>query len=164
MELEINENIERAFEELSADVDSDILDNVSAADTIETLNDTKKKKLTRDIFKKNDSGYHMYYIIKRKTKIKIEVFSTSCNPGTYIRCPYTGYKTNDKVGSYNENNYFKVNMSSIGNGNAPVILYYPDCESFERHHFINVPQNFKNEWSKKNKYVEQPKHLQTIVK
>ena len=63
-----------------------------------------------------------------------------------------------------KNNYFKVNMSSIGNGNEPVILYYPDCESFERHHFINVPQNFKNEWSKKNKYVEQPKHLQTIVK
>ena len=63
MELEMNENIERAFQELSADVDSDIGDNVSAADTIETLNDTKKKKLTRDIFKKNDSGYHMYYII-----------------------------------------------------------------------------------------------------
>lgn len=149
MDLDMNENIERAFEELSVDINSDILDNVSAADTIETLNDTKKKKLTRDIFKKNDSGYHMYYIIKRKTKIKIEVFSTSCNPGTYIRCPYTGYKTNDKVGSYNENNYFKVNMSSIGNGNTPVILYYPDCESFERHHFINIPQNFKNEWSNK---------------
>ena len=49
LDMNMNENIERAFEELSVDINSDILDNVSAADTIETLNDTKKKKLTRDI-------------------------------------------------------------------------------------------------------------------
>ena len=55
LDMNMNENIERAFEELSVDINSDILDNVSAADTIETLNDTKKKKLTRDIFKKNDT-------------------------------------------------------------------------------------------------------------
>jgi hypothetical protein len=163
MELNTNENIEKAFDELSVDNDSNVGDNISNADTIETLNDTKKRKLTRDAFKRNDNGYHVYYIVKRKTKIKIETFSTSCNPGSYIRCPYTGYRTNDKVGTSGENNYFKVNMSSIGNGNNPVILYYPDCESFERHHFINVPQNFKNEWSQKNKYMETPKHFEKTV-
>lgn len=164
MDSEMNQNIEEAFDNLQMDTGIDIDDNDSIAETIESVNESKKRKLTRDTIKKNDPGYFMYHIIKRKTKIKIEVFATTCNVGSYIRCPYTGYRTNDKVGTAAENNYFKVNMSSIGNGHHPVILYYPSADAFERHHFITVPQYIKNKSLNNEKFVAPQSVKPVIVK
>lgn len=157
-----SENIDRAFEELSVDMG---YEDASVADTIQTAEDGVKKRVTRDVLKRSDNGYHVYYIIKRNTKIKIEMFSTTCNTGGLIRCPYTGYRTNDRVGSAAEKNYFKAKMPSVGNGTIPIILYYPSADAFERHHFITIPQYIKNSWTSKEKTVfdEEPIYA-TVVK
>ena len=117
----------------------------TVTNTIESINDdAKKRRVIRDSFKRNDPGYNMYFILKNKVNIKIEAYSTGINVGTYIRCPFTGIRSNDKVGSIEENFYFKARMPSIGNGNLPVTLYYTTPDSFERHHFVSIPQKIKN--------------------
>lgn len=139
-------------------------DEDSVINTIESVNGNLNKKGTnKDTIKKLDAGYNVYYIIKNKIKIRIEMYSTSANVGTLIRCPFTGIRSNDKVGSANENYYFKARMPSKGKGDVPITLYYTTPDSFERHHFINIPQQVKNEWYEKNNImVPQQKYQETI--
>ena len=44
------------------------------------------------------------------------MFFDKLYPGSYILCPYSGIKSNDKVGSRDESFYFKARMPVISNG------------------------------------------------
>ena len=101
--------------------------------------------------RKNFPGYIKYYVLKKNKKIKVECFSTSCNPGSYILCPYSGIRSNDKVGSVDEGYYFKARMPVIGNGIEPVTLYYDSPEAYERHHLVTLPNDIKESWKNKRK-------------
>ena len=79
-------------------------------------------------------------------KIKVEVYSTKSGVGTLIRCPFTGMRTNDRVGSFEENYYFKVRFPVVGNGDEPVTLYYTTPESYERHHMCDLGEKSKEDW------------------
>ena len=136
----------------------------TVTNTIESVNDdTKKRRVIRDSVKRSDPGYNVYFIIKNKIKIKIEMYSTGVNVGSLIRCPFTGMRTTDRVGSANENFYFKARLPSISNGDVPLTLYYTTPDSFERHHFTTLPQEIKNAWYEKNNMmVPQQKYQETI--
>lgn len=138
---------------LSDEEDINTTTNTIDSTNKETNKETKKRHLVRDYVKKSDPGYNVYYIIKNKVKVKIEMYSTGVNVGTLIRCPFTGIRTGDRVGTVNENFYFKARMPSMGNGDMPLTMYYTTPDSFERHHFINLPQYIKNEWYKKNNMI-----------
>lgn len=149
--VEINEGwINEMVDNGSLESASDSGEDESIAQTIESLNEeTKKRRRVSDMVKKSDPGYHFYYIVKNKIKIKVEVYSTSCNARSLIRCPFTGIRSNDRVGTKDEDYYFKVRDLSLGRGDAPITLYYTTPESYERHHFVNLPQVVKNKWHKK---------------
>ena len=72
-------------------------------------------------------------------------------------------RTTDRVGSANENFYFKARLPSISNGDVPLTLYYTTPDSFERHHFTTLPQEIKNAWYEKNNMmIPQQKYQETI--
>lgn len=126
--------------------ESSIDDSVSLSENSQVV---KKSASPR----KNYPGYIKYYVYKKKKKIKIECFSTSCNPGSYILCPYSGIRSNDKVGSADEGYYFKARMPVIGNGNVPVTLYYDSPEAYERHHLVTLSNQVKESWNSKRKNI-----------
>lgn len=115
------------------------------------VSDSIKKFSTMRKSVKGDVGYHKYFIERGNKKIRIELYGTKLNIGSYIRCPITGIRLDDKVGSLQENNYFKVNMSSITNGDENMSFFYNTPEEFERHHLVILPQYIKNDWYEKKK-------------
>lgn len=128
-------------------------DNQSIPDTNDSVNDeTKKRRIVREKVKRDDKGYVVYFFNKKNIKIKIESYITDCNIGTLIRCPFTGIRCGDRVGSAKENLYFKVKMPCITKGDINGSLFYTTPDSFERHHFCKVPQEIKNKWYEKNGY------------
>ena len=134
----IDNNVMEVRSELSMD-DSDTLSEKSQM--------VKKSASSR----KNFPGYIKYYTLKKNKKIKIECFSTSCNPGSYILCPYSGIRSNDRVGSRDESFYFKARMPVISSGNEPITLYYDSPEAFEKHHLVTLSNNIKESWKDKRK-------------
>ena len=136
----IDDNVMEVRSELSMD-DSDTLSEKSQM--------VKKSASSR----KNFPGYIKYYTLKKNKKIKIECFSTSCNPGSYILCPYSGIRSNDRVGSRDESFYFKARMPVISSGNEPITLYYDSPEAFEKHHLVTLSNNIKESWKNKRKNI-----------
>ena len=103
----------------------------------------KRKRIKHDV---KDPFYHKYVITKKGMNIKVESYSTRSIPGALIRCPYTGIRSNDRVGSSDEDFYFKVSMPSISNGNEPVVYFYNSPEDFERHHLVSLSQEIKKKF------------------
>lgn len=136
----IDDNVMEVRSELSMD-DSDTLSEKSQM--------VKKSASSR----KNFPGYIKYYALKKNKNIKIECFSTSCNPGSYIICPYSGIRSNDRVGSRHESFYFKARMPVISTGNEPITLYYDSPEAFEKHHLVTLSNNIKESWKNKRKNI-----------
>lgn len=94
------------------------------------------------------SGKVIYYRKIANNLVKIEAHTSPCNAYSHIRDPYTGALLPDRVGSRDELHYFKVKMPCIGNGNDPIIFYYPSPEAYERHHLVKLPQEIINEWKR----------------
>ena len=114
--------------------------------------DTYERKIKKkSSLNKNDVGYNKFYIQKKNLKIKVEVFSTNSNVGSLIRCPFTGIRTNDRVGSRDEDYYYKVKCPAISKGDVPVVLYYTTPESFERHFMCNLGEKVKENWRNRRK-------------
>lgn len=139
------------MDELSVDTENNESIAESLPSFINDVMDKKERKKLRELAKKSDPGYHSYYILRKNTKIKIECYSTGCNPGTRIRCPTTGMRFSDRVSSLQEQLYYKVRMPAIGTGDEPVTLYYDTPESYERHHFTALPQIAKEDWQNRNR-------------
>lgn len=104
----------------------------------------RKRKRTK--LDTKDKNYHSYNIIKKGMNIKIEVFSTRNVVGALIRCPNTGIRSGDRVGSKDEDYYFKVSMPAISNGDEAVVLFYSSPEEYERHHLVTLPQYVKQKF------------------
>ncbi len=144
--------------ENDAEVVDDEAENASVAESDKNRRRSKRNK------NKNKNSSHSsavkmsttdpdYHVIKRvvgnKTK-EIAVFSTHCNPGRLIRNPVHGTRTNDRVGSFAERNYFRVRATTIGDGVVPVTLYYDSPEAYEKHMRTKVPNDLKSEWRARN--------------
>lgn len=82
--------------------------------------------------------------------VKIDVFTGGFIPGSYIRNAITGYLHNYKVGSLDENLYFKVCIAEgISKKREPLILFFDSPESYERHFNTTIDVDFKKRWNEK---------------
>ena len=90
-----------------------------------------------------------YYVTTRRTGSRtkdVELYSTRCNPGHLIRNPISGSRSNDRVGTKAERTYFKIRMTTVGDGVEPVTLYYDSPDTYEKHMHTKVSKNIKREW------------------
>ncbi len=90
-----------------------------------------------------------YYVTTRRSGSRtkdVELYSTRCNPGNLIRNPISGSRSNDRVGTKAERTYFKIRMTTVGDGVEPVTLYYDSPDTYENHMHTKVSKDIKKEW------------------
>ena len=101
-------------------------------------NNLKKQHFTNSAFQKLNNNYEKYSIPFNKIwidgkfykRITIKNYGSGCQ-GTRIINAVTGTKYNIKVGSAEENIFFKVTDSSGINGrNEPLMIYYDSPEQY----------------------------------
>lgn len=119
-----------------------------------TLNRRTQKKLLED-YKKSDPSYYKYkkmvFIEKNeKENVKIEMYSTVLTPGNKIRDAITGIRYNERVGSINEDLYFKVRMTILHDPKNVITLFYNSPEEYERHQYVVLSDELKRKWRSKN--------------
>jgi hypothetical protein len=125
-------------------------------------NNLKKTHFTNSAFQKLNNNYEKYSIPFNKIwidgkfykRITIKNFGSG-GQGTRIINAVTGNKYNIKVGSAEENLFFKVTDSTGFNGrNEPLMLYYDSPEQYENHYFTNVSQDAKQQWIQRSQNVK----------
>lgn len=128
-------------------------------------NNLKKQHFTNSAFQKLNNNYEKYSIPFNKIwidgkfykRITIKNYGSGCQ-GTRIINAVTGTKYNIKVGSAEENIFFKVTDSSGINGrNEPLMLYYDSPEQYENHYFTNVSQDTKQQWIQRSLLFQKTK-------
>jgi len=117
-----------------------------------TVNTQQKQKKIKDSFLLSLKGnYEIKRTINNK-QIKIQVCETSTTPGSLIRDAITGSKfANCRVGSSDENMFFKVKLSSGEEelkGACPV-LFFESPEQYERYMGSSVSKETKERWTAK---------------
>lgn len=118
----------------------------------------------RMLKRKNVPNKHTYYKCIKNRNIRVDIHSTSSNVGSIIKCPYTGNITDSRVGTKNEEQYFKARLPFISNGDHVITAYYDTPESFERHHRIDLPGYIKSEFYNKNpKKYNKEETSETVV-
>jgi hypothetical protein len=132
--------------------DNDSESEIDAESTVESIADStaSAKRMSRRQYQKalklSDPDY---YVTTRRSGSRmkdVELYSTRCNPGRLIRNPIIGSRTNDRVGTLAERTYFRVRMTTIGDGIEPVTLYYDSPETYEKHMHTKVSKDIKKEW------------------
>ncbi len=131
--------------------------SISTVSTHDTEANKNKVKTRFGESYKNDK--HYFKIKGNKKGIpSITGFSTSVLPGATIRNGVTGYLECDymgkpiyKVGSLNEELFFKANVSVNGITGEPRILFYDSPEQYERHFRTTLSDETKNIWREKYK-------------
>ena len=118
--------------------------------TSEAGSDNSAKHVTKAQYmreqKTSDPDYHKIVRRANKKTMSIEMYSTRCNPGVLIRDPRFGTKCKDRVGTLAERSYFKVRMTSFGDGCEPVTLFYDSPEGYEKHQRTRLPHDIKQSW------------------
>lgn len=100
------------------------------------------------------------FTIKRKVAGKTktaEYYETKNIPNAKIVNAITGFpymsddgKIKYNIGSRSENLLFKVKLITGENKNASAILFYDSPEQYERHQFLNLSENIKQDWQRKH--------------
>jgi len=121
------------------------MDCVSVVDS-----NSSQKRLSIVDVKSLDPDYYVTTTrVNRKIK-KIGMYSTFWNPGRLIRDPVFGNRSKDRVGTIAERNYFRVRMTTVGDGVNPVTLYYDCPEAYEKHMRTKVSYEVKSKWRNRN--------------
>jgi hypothetical protein len=131
----------------------------------ETANDYDRDQQNREInnLKSIDSGYGYLYRYKAnsagiKKRLKVDCY-TSGDIGSHIRNAETGEYTKYKVGSKDEDNYFKIKICTgdLKTRNGNTTLFYDSTEQFESHLLEELDQDVKESWLEKYKLYLQSK-------
>jgi len=117
-------------------------------------NNNKVKKIMNNVYQSN-KGFHL---IKRQSKDKkshnVEIF-VSGDQGSTIRNAISGsYYHGHRVGSKQEDLYFKVSISTGELGRESVVLFYDTPEQYERHMYVTVEPESKQAWLEKQMNVK----------
>ena len=124
----------------------------------------EKNEIDDSSFNNNDALYNLkkmdkgYQKVTRKLNkewvdgkfyknITIEFYCSSENG--YIRNAITGLRTKSKVGSLQEDSYFKVKMTTGECKRNSGILFYDSPEQFEKHQYIILQLSNKEQWYNK---------------
>ena len=105
--------------------------------------------------KKMDRGYHkvtrkinqVWVDGKYYKNTPIEFYSSSENG--YIRNAITGYRSRVKVGTKDEDTFFKVKIASGECKKNSGMLFYDSPEQFEKHQFTILKLEVKEKWYNK---------------
>ena len=144
-----------AEEYLGEDV---ILENVElmsvSMDDLSTLNtEIIEERRILKAYKKADSGYYSFKIMKGDDLVKVEVYAI-LNNGR-IRHAITGLKTPYPCGSKYADLFFSVVDSSCDAPRKDNLhmrkLYYNNPEEYERHFHTTVSRDIKEKWSERNR-------------
>jgi hypothetical protein len=74
----------------------------------------------------------------------------SGSQGSYIRNAITGIRNYEhKVGSFDENLYFKVNIATGEYGKDPLVLFYDTPKEHETQFFTSLNPDIKMNWQEK---------------
>lgn len=134
------------------DQDHDIIDDSSYTNETTTDDNTaiaKQKKRMND-YKNLDKGYRKIDRVNNNKKIKIELYVTSCTPGTKIRDAITGNRFKSLfVGKSDEDYFFKVKLATGELGPDGGHLYYETPSRCEEHLKITIPDLTKKRWTDK---------------
>jgi hypothetical protein len=105
-----------------------------------------------DLLKSTDKNYHKIARVVNKKSVKIELYSTSCLPNVYIRDAIGGSKNSKyRVGTSDENLFFKVNMSSLyGKDKENVAFFFDSPDQYERITGSIVSSDIKESWRNRN--------------
>jgi len=101
---------------------------------------------------------HHFFELKRKDEKgkarKIKCYGTG-GQGARIRNAVDGHFYDDRVGTYQENNYFSVLIATgeLKNRDARLVLYYNTPEEYERHLFETVSKETKDLWRSRQRLV-----------
>jgi len=133
--------------------EGDIYNNDDCSITTENTDETNetifssfasKKKQKNE--KNKNGAVKLKYLVDNKV-ISFRVYNSGFIPNTYIRDAITGYKYNKKIGTKDENLFFKVVMPGINpKKREPVFLFFDSPESFERFFIMRCPTEIKNKW------------------
>ena len=135
------------------DQDHDIINDDSTYTNESTVDDNtivaKQKKRLND-YKNLDKGFRKIDRIHNNKKIKIEMYVTSCTPGTKIRDAITGNRFKSLfVGKSDEDYFFKVKLATGELGPDGGHLYYETPSRCEEHLKITVLDSIKKRWTDK---------------
>jgi len=121
----------------------------------DVMNNHQKKELNN--IKSIDSGYG--YIYRRKTPLSNKVKNTridcytSGDSGMSIRNAETGNYYKYKVGSKEEDLFFKIALATgeLKTRNGSNVLFYDSPEQYEKHLIYEIDQETKDRWVEKKK-------------
>jgi len=117
----------------------------------------QKKELNN--IKSCDSGYTFVYRHKTLPSGKVKKTRVDCytsgDVGTHIRNAETGNYYKYKVGSKEEDLFFKIALSSgeLNAGNASNILFYDTPEQCENHLLYDLEDEVKEKWAEKKRIL-----------
>ena len=99
--------------------------------------------------KKLDKGYNKIYrnVIRSDGKVKrtkVEIYTS--RPNGKIRNAETGEYYKYKVGTMDEDLFFKVMISTGEVPSGPLTLFYDNPEHYERHQYLELDDLIKKRW------------------
>jgi hypothetical protein len=118
---------------------------------------SQKKELNN--IKSFDSGYGYVYRNKTSGSNKVKNARVDCyasgDSGMKIRNAETGHYYKFKVGSKDEDLFFKIALASgeLKTTNGSNVLFYDSPEQYEKHLMTEVDQEIKDRWVAKKKYL-----------
>lgn len=128
--------------------DNDISDEVSTNSYTSRMKNVKKTLATLN----EDNGFRQIRRCDPNTaKWVTRNLYVSGDTGSSIRDAITGIRNlKHKVGSFSEDLYFKVGISTGELGPNANTLFFDSPESYERHMFTHISNDIKEEWRMKN--------------
>ena len=121
--------------------------------------DTSNYKTESGLKKTNvlNRGYHMisrnvlFSNNKSTKKVEIGVYGSGSHESP-IRNAETGEYYNYKVGTMNEDLFFKVMISTGEVPSGPLTLFYDSPEHYERHQYLELDDLTKKRWENKRQF------------
>ena len=126
----------------------------SDIDSESTISVVKKNKFVE--INTNDTGYFCVKDRVHGKKTRVVAYSSTLIPGAAIRNAMTGYFETDymgkptaRVGTPDEDHFFKVTLAINGIGSNTRTLFYDSVGQYERHFKTRLSQANTDRWNKK---------------
>ena len=135
---------------LENDFEHDIITISDSSSEVSVNSNIKKQRKENELLKKMDKGYHTFKRIVNKKIVKVEIYNNQYSTG-YIRDAISGHYNKLRIGTSDENLFFKVNMSSLyGKDKENVAFFFDSPDQYERITGSIVSSDIKESWRNRN--------------
>jgi len=134
-------------------------DNIDEELENASISTAEKRRIKKYIAALTDDGMIQLTVRLPKTlggtKVKVPVYESSLTPNHRIRDAVSGELTPYKVGSLDENLFFKVCWATgEGGRKSPSNLFFGSPGEYEKHLFERVSERLKQDW-----YARRAEHI-----